>query len=83
MNNVTYVRDVGDWNGDIPCYRQEMYEIDGAEVFWQFSGDSAYPYGDNYFIIRLDNKVLNVYCEGTSRVVDHLPQYISLLKSAK
>lgn len=83
MNNVTYVRDIGDWNGNIPRYRQEMYEIDGAEVFWQFSGDIAYPYGDNYFIIRLDNKVLNVYCEGTSRVVDQLPRYISLLKSAK
>ena len=85
MNEISRVRLMGYEGGNFPYYRQEEYEEDGAEVFWQYykRDDSSDAYGINQLTIRLDNKVLEVYCHGNSDFYDHIPEYIDYLKSAK
>ncbi len=82
MNELSRVRLMGYEVENFPYFRQEQYEEDGAEVFWQYwkSGASC---GINQLVIRYDDKVMEVYCDGNSDFYDHIPQYIDLLKSAK
>ncbi len=85
MNELSRVRLMGYGLGNVPYYRQEQYEEDGAEVFWQYynRGDSRDVYGINRLVIRYENKVMDVYCDGNSDFYDHIPEYIDCLKSAK
>lgn len=85
MNELSRVRLMGYGLGNVPYYRQEQYEEDGAEVFWQYynRGDSCDVYGINQLVIRYENKVMDVYCDGNSDFYEHIPKYIDCLKSAK
>ena len=85
MNEIPRARLIGYEGGNYPYYRQEQYEEDGAEVLWQYynRGDSSDAYGINQLTIRLDNKVLEVYCSGSGDFYDHIPEYIDCLKGAK
>ncbi len=85
MNEISRARLMGYEGGNFPYYRQEEYEEDGAEVFWQYykRGGSSDVYGLNQLIVRSDNKVLEVYCHGNSDFYDHIPEYIDYIKSAK
>lgn len=85
MNEISRARLMGYEGGNFPYYRQEQYEEDGAEVFWQYykRDDSSDAYGINQLTIRLDNKVLEVYCSGSGDFYDHIPEYIDCLKGAK
>ena len=85
MNELSRVRLMGYEVEKFPYYRQEEYEEDGAEVFWQYwkSGGSYHEYGTNQLVIRFEDKVMEVYCDGNSDFYDHIPEYIACLKSAK
>ena len=85
MNELSRVRLMGYEGGNYPYYRQEQYEEDGAEVLWQYynRGDSCDVYGINQLVIRYENKVMDVRCDGNSDFYDHIPEYIDCLKSAK
>ena len=85
MNELSRVKLMGYEVGDVPCYRQEEYEEDGAEVLWRYwKSDRSYDeYGINQLVIRFEDKVMEVYCDGNSDFYDHIPEYIACLKGAK
>ena len=85
MNEMSRVRLMGLGNGDFPYFRQEQCEEDGAEVLWRYwkSEGSYHEYGTNQLVIRFEDKVMEVYCDGNSDFYDHIPEYIACLKGAK
>ena len=82
MNEISRARLMGYEVENIPYYRQEKYEEDGAEVLWEYWKDEG-SYGTNQLVIRFEDKVMEVYCDGNSDFYDHIPEYIACLKSAK
>lgn len=85
MNEISRVRLMEYEVENFPCYRQERYEEDGAEVLWRYwkSEGNGNEYGTNQLVIRFEDKVMEVYCNGNNDFYDHIPEYIDCLKSAK
>ena len=85
MNELSRVKLMGYEVENFPYYRQEKYEEDGAEALWRYwkSEGNGNEYGINQLVIRFEDKVMEVYCNGNSDFYDHIPEYIDCLKGAK
>lgn len=68
----------------VPKFRQERYELDGADVFWLRYLTRGYAAEEmNIYIIRLGTQLLTVECECPGNLEYCAQQYIDALKSAK
>lgn len=69
---------------EIPTRIIYEYDIDGAHVFYLCSDHRIVGFHRQYIIVRYENKYIEVSCESTDMYFgEQIPQYISLLKSAK